>query len=115
MLRAAASTRVGGSLVFWGMRVLVGGLLMILLAGTGLGLRNAAPAAARAPAEDAPLLDATVADTAGPVALAPAAAPAPAPAEYARLAAGPLASDLPTPKEAPAAAVFDDMKHVWQS
>ena len=97
------------------MRVLAGGLVVILLAGTGFGLRSASRAAASAPAQDPGMLTASVADAGEPAVALPAAEPAPAPAEYGTPATGPLASVLPTPKDAPAAAVLDDMKHVWQS
>jgi hypothetical protein len=85
--------------------------IAIVLAGTGLGLRSqqtdahdatvAAPAEARVEVADATAADvAPVITTAVEVAAAPAVAPA---------------ASLPTPKEAPAAAGFNDMKHVWQS
>jgi len=85
-------------------RLLTGGLVVLLFAGTGFGLRSASPAAASAPAGDPGVLTASVAYAAEPVVAPAAAEPAPAPAE-----------SLPTPKDAPATAVFDDMKHVWQS
>src|SRR5438128_2094485 len=76
----------------------------ILIAGTTLGA--GAPTAQPTFAEDAASF---VTDAApAPAAVAPIVttqvAPAPAPAE-----------SLPTPKDAPIAVVFDDMKHVWQS
>jgi hypothetical protein len=85
--------------------------IAIVLAGTGLGLRSeqtaahdvtaAAPAEARVEVADVSASSVTPATTTVvEVAAAPAAAPA---------------QSLPTPKEAPASAVFNDMKHVWQS
>jgi hypothetical protein len=85
--------------------------IAIVLAGTGLGLRSeqtaahdvsaAAPNGASVEAEAAPVSVAqATTTTVVEVAAAPAAAPA---------------ASLPTPKEAPASAVFNDMKHVWQS
>ncbi len=89
--------------------------MVVLLAGSGFGLRSASPAAASVPADDPGPTAASVAYAAEPAVATAAAEPAPAPAEYGSPAGGPLASDLPTPKDAPGAAVFDDMKHVWQS
>jgi hypothetical protein len=81
--------------------------IAILLAGTGLGLRSegtaahdmtvSAPSQTLVQTEPAP---ASVARATTTVAVEIAVTPAEA---------------LPTPKEAPAAAVFNDMKHVWQS
>ena len=80
--------------------------IAILLAGTGLGVRSqqgdAHDTVATAAAADTPALD--VALPVEVAAVTPAIETALTPAEV-----------LPTPKEAPAAAVFDDMKHVWQS
>jgi len=76
----------------------------ILVAGTTLGF--GAPATEPAIAEEAAAMFTEVAPAPAVVApvTATSVAPAPAPAE-----------SLPTPKDAPVAAVFDDMKHVWQS
>src|SRR5256885_538463 len=80
---------------------------VILLAGTGFGLRAASQpntdAVTIADASDVAHAPAPV-ESAAAIATAPATAPAPAPAE-----------SLPTPKDAPAAAVFEEMRHVWQS
>ena len=77
-------------------------MALIVLAGTSFGMRSAADtpvsrtvATAVADAPVAPVAQAIV--TSEP-------APAPVPAE-----------SLPTPKEAPAAAQFDEMRHIWQS
>src|SRR6266545_2827551 len=88
----------------------------IVLAGTAFGLRQEASALATAvdpPAAIAPIAAAVAPETvvaaasvavpAAPVA-APAVAPAAAPVDV-----------LPIPKDAPATAVFPEMKHVWQS
>src|SRR5713226_7965154 len=73
--------------------------MALLLAGIGFGLRSGEPATA-APAVGAP---ATATDVVAPVTVAaPESAPAPA-------------ESLPTPKDAPAMAVFPEMKHIWQS
>jgi hypothetical protein len=80
--------------------------IAILLAGTGLGLRSEATAALET--TTTPVDVALAATQAAPVetlaAIEPLARPAAAQAE-----------SLPTPKDAPAALVGDDMKHVWQS
>lgn len=73
----------------------------ILLAGTGFGLRDGAPAEAESVITPASEIAA---------ALAPAA-----PAQTVATAPRAAAEVLPTPKDAPARAVFDEMKHVWQS
>ncbi len=87
--------------------LLTGGLAVVLLAGTGFGMGSPAPATAAVvvnqPA-DVAIPDASVAFVAEPVVALSATAPAPTPVE-----------SLPTPKDAPAMAVFSDMKHVWQS
>jgi hypothetical protein len=85
----------------------VGLAAVILLAGTGFGLRaGTEPASDLATLADAADIVAAppVIDTVTAIEAAPVAAPAPLPAE-----------SIPTPKEAPAAAVFDEMRHVWQS
>jgi hypothetical protein len=92
------------------MRVLAGGLVVILLAGTGFGLRSASPAASLA-ADDPGIQGASDTNAAETAAAAPAAEQA----EYGSPAIAASAAALPTPKEASAAAVFDEMKHVWQS
>ncbi len=92
----------------------VGLAVGILLAGTSFGLPAAAPDAPAALADDPGLTTASVAYAAEVVTTTTAAQPAPAPAEYGS-PVGALPSVLPTPKDAPAAAVFEDMKHVWQS
>ncbi len=81
--------------------------IAIVLAGTGLGLRSEQTAAH----------DAAVAAPAGAqveVADLTATSVGPATTTVVEVAAAP-AERLPTPKEAPAAAAFNDMKHVWQS
>jgi hypothetical protein len=75
--------------------------MALLLAVIGFGLGSGEPATA-APTRDGPAVTAATAEIA-PVAVA-APEPAPAPAE-----------SLPTPKDAPAMAVFPEMKHIWQS
>jgi hypothetical protein len=73
----------------------------ILIASTTLGV--GAPTAQPTTAEDVAIVTDVSPTVVTPV-VATEVAPAPAPAE-----------SLPTPKDAPIAAVFDDMKHVWQS
>lgn len=78
----------------------------VLIAGTGVSLRPTAPA----PTEIAVVVDESGAGAAAvlpqsQVVVAPPAEPA---------VIAPVAA-LPTPKEAPATAIFPEMKHVWQS
>jgi hypothetical protein len=83
----------------------------IVLAGTAFGLRQDSPAAASLTATASDQASAAVLPA--PVIGEPVSAVAPAVA-----AVGPAvtaADALPTPKEAPATAVFPEMKHVWQS
>src|SRR3954463_13706216 len=81
--------------------------LALLLAGTAFGVGATPGRAALAPVaprseELTVTADVTAAQTEPAAALAAAASVA-------------RAESLPTPKDAPATAVFDDMKHVWQS
>ena len=109
MVRVSASSGRAWSLLCYGMRgraplASFGLAVGILLAGTGFGLRSATPATSATVAQPATLAAPSVAQAAdAPVPLATTES-APAPAEV-----------LPTPKDAPASTVFDDMKHVWQS
>lgn len=80
--------------------------IAILLAGTVLGLRSE-PTAAN-DTVSAPVHAAAVVVTSVPADVAAAIAPLAEPAVA-------KAESLPTPKDAPAALVVDDMKHVWQS
>jgi hypothetical protein len=81
--------------------------IAIVLAGTGLGLRSEQTAAHNATV--AAQNDTKVEAEAAPVSVAQATT-----TTVVEVAAAP-AQSLPTPKEAPATALFDDMKHVWQS
>src|SRR4051812_37780162 len=86
----------------------------ILLGGMAFGVRSTSGQLEIAPVapqteQRAASVDVTVTQA------APALQPAAAPAHDGPRSRVTLAESLPTPKDAPAAVVFDDMKHVWQS
>jgi len=81
--------------------------IAIVFAGTGFGMRSTQSDAADVIAAPQDAVAAVVTE------VTPASAPA-AVETTVQTAVAP-AESLPTPKDAPAAAVFDDMKHVWQS